>query len=215
VAGGFAPGSALILASKEAYTMHKQRFLTAAAILLLPLSAWNHAQGQQASNAGVAQSAAPATAPQDSLAAAARRTKDQKKAAPKPKRVFTNDNIPTSGGISVLSTAGDKAGASDNASSGTVANDEKSWRDKFAALRHKLEQDQAALDVMQRELGQLNVQFYPDPVKAMQQGYTRSDINDKNAQIEAKKKDIEADQQAISAAEDDLRKSGGEPGWAR
>jgi hypothetical protein len=197
--------------------MHKLRFLTATAILLLPLSAsaWGRAQAQQSSDAGAVQSVSPSTAPQDSLAAAARHTKDQKKIAPKPKKVFTNDNIPTSGGISVLSTPADKAGSSDATSATAPANDEKSWRDKFAALRHKLEQDQTALDVMQRELGQLDVQYYPDPVKAMQQGYTRSDINDKSAQIEAKKKDIEADQQAISTAEDDLRKAGGDPGWAR
>ena len=67
---------------------------------------------------------------------------------------------------------------------------------------------------MQRELGALNLQYYSDPVKAMQQQYTRSDINDKTAQIEAKKKAIEADQQAISDAEDDLRKAGGEPDCA-
>ena len=68
-----------------------------------------------------------------------------------------------------------------------AANDEKTWRDKFATLRHKLEQDQAELDVMQRELGVLNVQYYSDPVKAMQQQFTRSDINKKTADIDAKK----------------------------
>ncbi len=33
------------------------------------------------------------------------------------------------------------------------------------ACAHKLAQDQADLDVMQRELGVLNVQYYSDPVK--------------------------------------------------
>jgi hypothetical protein len=52
-------------------------------------------------------------------------------------------------------------------------------------------------------------------MKGMQQSLTRSEINDKTAKIEAKKKQIAADQQAIADAEDELRKSGGDPGWAR
>lgn len=223
--------------------MRKYLFFLATTMLMLPISAWTRqstAQGQQASDSAASKSETQATtqattpdskktdadqqspsssankAPQDPLAEAARRAREQKKEAPKPKKVFTNDDIPTSGGISTASKAGDKGAASDaSASDKSTADDEKTWRDKFAALRHKLEQDQAALSVMQRELGELNVQFYGDPAKAMQQQYTRSDINNKTAEIEAKKKDIEADQQAISDAEDALRKAGGEPGWAR
>ena len=68
---------------------------------------------------------------------------------------------------------------------------------------------------MQRELGVLNMQYYSDPNKAMQQQLSRDDINKKTSDIDAKKKDVEADQQAIDDAEDDLRKAGGDPGWAR
>jgi hypothetical protein len=64
-------------------------------------------------------------------------------------------------------------------------------------------------------LGVLDVQYYNDPVKSMQQGYSRSDINEKTDKIEAKKKAIEADEQAISDAEEELQRSGGDPGWAR
>jgi uncharacterized protein YoxC len=49
----------------------------------------------------------------------------------------------------------------------------------------------------------------------MQQGLTRSDINDKTAKIESLKKKIEDDKQTISDAEDQLRKAGGDVGWAR
>ncbi len=69
--------------------------------------------------------------------------------------------------------------------------------------------------MMQRELGVLDVQYYNNPVKAMQQDLTREDINKKTSDIEAKKQQIEADKQAISDAEDDLRKAGGDSGWAR
>jgi len=68
---------------------------------------------------------------------------------------------------------------------------------------------------MQRELGVLDVQYYNDPVKGMQQGYSRSDINEKTDKIESKKQAIAADQQAIADAEDELQKAGGDPGWAR
>jgi hypothetical protein len=166
----------------------------------------------------------------DPLAAAARKAREQKKdqAGAKPARVFNNDNIPTQGGVSAVgenpaagdAAGGDAAAAAGNgsapASSGTsAAAGEKAWRERFARLRKKMEQDQTDLELMQRELGVLDVQYYNDPVKAMQQGYSRSDINEKTDKIEAKKKVIEVDQQAISDAEDELQRAGGDPGWAR
>jgi hypothetical protein len=44
---------------------------------------------------------------------------------------------------------------------------------------------------------------------------TRGDINAKTAKIDAGKQAVEADKQAISDAEDELRKSGGDIGWSR
>ena len=164
----------------------------------------------------------------DPLAAAARKAREQRKdqGGAKPPRVFDNDNIPTQGGVS---SVGQNAAANNadgtNAATGngsapaagkpSAPAGESAWRERFAKLRKKLEQDQADLDVMQRELGVLDVQYYNDPVKGMQQGYSRDDINEKTDKIEAKKKVIEADQQAIADAELDLRKAGGDPGWAR
>ncbi|MGA8142557.1 MAG: hypothetical protein WB987_01575 [Candidatus Acidiferrales bacterium] len=183
------------------------------------------AQQSSASDASQATSqAAPQTPPaqQDSLADAARRAREQKKDTPKQGKVFTNDNIPTQGGISAVgaepaapaeNAEGNSTGATK--AGGSEASDEKKWRTRFAKLRQKLQQDQTELNVMQRELGVLDLQNYNDPVKGMQQELTRSDINDKTAKIAAKQKDIDADNQAISDAEDDLRKAGGDSGWAR
>lgn len=216
-----------------------------AAFLLIPASALAQRQNQdqqgqtsgqtsqQASSQTAAQSssqsAAPAqTAPVDPLVAAARKAREQKKDQPKPARVFDNDNIPTHGGVSAVGSTPEgessEGGAAaepggDQAAGKTAAppsgNDEKAWRERFARLRKKMEQDQADLEIMQRELGVLDVQYYNDPMKGMQQGYTRSDINEKTAKIDEKKKQIEADQQALSDAEDELRRSGGDIGWAR
>jgi len=200
-------------------------------------------QSQQAQQAAPSntQSAAPASSPaataqapssqstvvspprqEDSLAAAARKAREQKKdqAGAKPARVFSNDNIPTTGGISAVGENASAAGGADAAAGAQAAaapsgSGEAEWRGRFAKLRKKLEQDQTELDLMQRELGVLDVQYYSDPVKTLQQGYSRSDINEKTDKIEAKKKTIEADQQAIADAEDELQKAGGDPGWAR
>jgi hypothetical protein len=206
------------------------RFSAIAAVLCAPVVIMAQQQSTQSNQSAANQSksspsdATPSvtasSAPQDSLAEAARKAREQKKLAAKPGKVFTNDNIPTSGGISsasASSASSAKEAASDAtpASSSASANDEKSWRDKFAQLRQKLDRDKENLDVMQRELGELSVQYYSDPTKAMQQQLSRDDINKKTAAIDAKKKEVEADQQAIDDAEDDLRKAGGDPGWAR
>jgi hypothetical protein len=181
--------------------------------------AQSSAQSTAASGGAPATESAQTAPPQqDSMAAAARRAKQQKRDGSKPAKVFTNDNIPSAGRISSVSAAPAAEPAPSTEAPGPskrAGNDEKVWRDKFAALRHKLEQDQQELSVMERELGVLDVQYYNDPLKALQQQLTRSDINEKTAKVEAKKKEIEADQQAISDAENDLRKAGGEPGWAR
>ena len=165
----------------------------------------------------------------DPLVAAARKAREQKKdqAGAKPPRVFNNDNIPTQGGVSAVGqnpsaeaadgteAAAGAAAAPGSGPSVSSGSDEKGWRKRFDQLHKKLAQDQDELDIMQRELGVLDVQYYNDPVKSMQQGYSRSDINEKTDKIEAKKKTIEADQQAIADAEEELQRAGGDPGWAR
>jgi len=180
-------------------------------------------QAQSTTGQASSQTSQTPPAQEDPLVAAARRAREQKKDQTKPAKVITNDNIPTQGGISAVgaSPSATPENGADNAagtpvkSGASSPNDEKSWREKFANLRHKVDQDQAELDVMQRELGVLDVQYYNDPVKAMQQDLTRADINKKTADIEAKKQQLEADKQAISDAEDELRKAGGDAGWAR
>jgi hypothetical protein len=190
-------------------------------------------QAAPASSAPAGQATSQSTtvspAPQgDSLAAAARKAREQKKdqTGTKPPRVFNNDNIPTTGGVSAVGTD-PAAGTTDGADGATdsakasasgaapAPSGEKAWRERFDRLRKKLAQDEDDLSILQRELGVLDVQYYNDPVKGMQQGYSRSDINEKTDKIEAKKKTIEADNQAIADAEEELQRAGGDPGWAR
>ncbi|MGB8543447.1 MAG: hypothetical protein WCD49_17590 [Candidatus Acidiferrales bacterium] len=183
-----------------------------------PSSQQNPSQKSDVQAEPTAQSSDSTPAKPDPLVAAARRAREEKKDQAKSAKVFTNDNLPTTGGISAVGEASATAGtdkASGSGGSASLDSQEKMWREKFGTLRHKLEQDQQELDVMQRELGVLDVQYYNNPVKTLQQELTRSDINKKTSDIDAKKAQIEADTQAISDAEDDLRKSGGDPGWAR
>jgi hypothetical protein len=199
----------------------------AAVILAVPAGVWAQqadstkpadSKGQgQAANSSTTQSAAP---PQESLAEAARKAREAKKEAAKPAHVFDNDNLP-GGSISTVGKSAEPtdggAGATDATGDGkkSDANGEKAWRDKFAQLRAKLARDQEDLGVMQRELGVLNLQNYSDPTKGLQQELTRGDINKKTADIDLMQKQIQKDQQAIDDAVDDLRKAGGDSGWAR
>lgn len=203
--------------------MRKGIWLAAIAMLFaLP----QRAVAQQGSQSAPPQSAAKTqaqgpgqtAAKPDPLVEAARKNREAQKTAPKAATVFTNDNIPTTpGAVSVVGNESPAGG--ENATSGkasaTTSNGEAAWRKKFADARHKLQQDQQELSILQRESGQLQVQYYPDPTKALMQSVNRSDIAKKAQAIADKQKQIDADRQAISNLEDELRKAGGDPGWAR
>jgi predicted RNase H-like nuclease (RuvC/YqgF family) len=158
----------------------------------------------------------------DDVAAAARKSREQQKNAPAPKKVITNDDIPSP---KSAATAADSAvskpaeqGPAASADDKSADNDPKSeayWRKRFGALHDKLATSEKELDVMQRELDKDQVQYYNDPQKALMQQHDRSDINDKTSKIDAKKKEIEMLKQQLSDLEDDLRKAGGDSGWAR
>jgi chromosome segregation ATPase len=160
----------------------------------------------------------------DPVADAARKSREQQKTAPKPKHVFTNDDMPAAADKPAAATKPDGTPADANADQATAdkdkdgANDPKSeayWRKRFTEAHNKLATAEKELDVLQRELNKNQVQYYPDPQKALMQQYNRSDINSETAKIDAKQKEIDALKQHISDMEDELRKAGGDPGWAR
>jgi hypothetical protein len=186
----------------------------------------SRAQGNSATNSG---------SPSDSLGDAARKARAQKKEPSKPAKVFTNDDVgglrgtisvignqpvadaakagPTSTTDKPAEKAQDKKAPSDD-SKKQSAKDEPAWRAKFAAARKILAQDTKELDILQREYNLKLEQYSQDPNWAMHQQNSREDINKTQSDIEAKKQEIEKDKQALAELEDELRKSGGEPGWA-
>jgi hypothetical protein len=162
----------------------------------------------------------PNTPPQgtDPLAEAARKARADQQTAPKPKKVFTNEDFPATPAPAAtdaknLATPADAA--ADDASGENDPKSEAYWRKKFTKARASLARSEKELDVLQRDLNKNEVQYYPNPQEALMQQYTRQDINKDRAKLDAKKAEVEANKKAISDLEDDLRKAGGDPGWAR
>jgi len=190
--------------------MRKGIWLTAVAVFFsLPCAAAQ--QASQAQSTGQSQtggqaetqksgsaSAAPAKA--DPVVEAARKARQAKKVTPAPPVVFTNENMPTSAtAISVIGDAHASADSSANTrtlEAGDTKNEEKVWRQKFAAARSKLREDKDKLDVMKKY-------FNETDSLVMQQAML------------AQEKRISADQRAIDDLEEALRKAGGDAAWSR
>jgi hypothetical protein len=162
----------------------------------------------------------------DDVAAAARKARAKQKEEPKPGKVFTNDDFPSSTPAPAAPATTDAKGEGvPDAAKATGQGKEKNpeddpkseayWRKRFASVRNKLGKAEKELDVLQRELETDQVQYYSDPQKALMQQHDRSDINEKTAKVDAKKQEIAALKQQLSDMEDEVRKAGGDPGWAR
>jgi hypothetical protein len=186
-------------------------------------------------------SAEPTSSSQsDSLGDAARKARAQKKDPGKPAKVFTNEDVgslkgtisvignepaPGTGAFKTAEKNDDKKpanGADAKATNGADLKDAKKeqpkdepyWRAKFAAARKTLAEDTKELDILQREFNLKQEQYSQDPNWAMREQNSRADINKTQSEIETKKQDIEKDKQALSDLEDELRKAGGNAGWA-
>jgi len=170
----------------------------------------------------------------DPVADAARKAREEKKNAQKPKKVFTDDDVkpanPSGEKPSVQNadaTQGTKSeteGASTATAKGLQKgegeekenpNSEKAWRKRFAEQHGKIAKAEKELDVLQRELQKSQVQYYADPTKAMNEQNNRTEVNEKTAQIAAKKKELEQLRQQLDDMETELRRAGGDPGWAQ
>jgi hypothetical protein len=172
----------------------------------------------------------------DGVADAARKSRDDKKTAAKPKKVFTEDDItprpvtpspqvqqpatgtapntnPVTGEpVTTVPANGQEPDANNTA---PQESSEATWRKRFKAARSSLAEAQKQLDILQRDLNKNEVQYYPDPQKAMQEQYSREAIKERKAKIDAKEAEVARLKQALSDLQDSLRKSGGDIGWSR
>jgi hypothetical protein len=160
----------------------------------------------------------------DPVADAARRAREQQKNAPKPKKVYTDDDIkpatPSADAQAATAQAGQPGGAAQttpaNGQSAAGKDDaETAWKKRFQEQHNRIAAAEKELDILQRESEKAQVQYYNDPQKALTEQFTRKDINDKNAKIDQKKLEIANLKKQLGEMEDELRKSGGDPGWAR
>jgi hypothetical protein len=158
----------------------------------------------------------------DPVADAARKARESKKDTPKPKKVYTDDDLKkgTPDAASTSATGSGTATATTvqttgNATKGNDPNGEAAWRRRFKDQHDQIAKAEKELDILGRELEKAQLEYYPDPQKAMKEQNSRAEINDKTAKIDAKKKEIAQLKQALDDLEDQLRKAGGDPGWAR
>lgn len=164
----------------------------------------------------------------DPVADAARKAREDKKNAGKPKKVYTDDDVKPAAAAAATTAAaapGDASGAgatgaagpqkTDDAAAKEDPNGEKAWRKRFKEQRDKLAKAETELDILQREVQKAQIEYYPDPQKAMTEQNTRKEINDKQAKIAAKQQEIAQLKQGLEDLEEQLRKSHGDPGWAR
>jgi chromosome segregation ATPase len=161
----------------------------------------------------------------DPVADAARRAREEKKNAPKPKKVFTDDDVskrapePASaapaGSFGTTTSTGNQEQQPGADAAKEDPNGEKAWRKRFQAQHDKIAKAEKELDVLQREEEKAQVQYYTDPQKAMLQQNSRAEVNAIHAKIDTKKQEIAQLKQALDDMETDLRKAGGDPGWAR
>ena len=197
------------LDSRKAAAMRKTLWVAAVVLAFsIPLALTARAQPQQ----------------EESVAAAARKAREQKKLAPKAKRVFTNDTLPegpgaasTVGGQQAAAGEGGEAGTGGEKPAGEKKEDkaEEQWRARFAEARSKIAAAEKELEILKVELNRGQVQYYDDPNQALREQLERKDINDKRKAIEDKQKEVEKLRQALSNLEDELRRSGGSSSWAR
>jgi hypothetical protein len=188
-------------------------FVVTAAIFLCSSVSFG---GGQSSNSG-SQATSDAAKPTVQSSGSAADTATEK-AKTKPKKVWTNDEISNVGGDGAISVVGKAAGDSNRSSnnfqktapgSGARDNQAASYRDRLRQLNNELE----ATD---KKISQLR-NFKADNSSAsgginMNHGYSATPVEDQVKQLEEKKKQIQAQ---IDAVEDQARKNGIEPGQLR
>jgi hypothetical protein len=203
--------------------MTQPRF-SCALLAILSVAAMGHAQEQAAPKpASPKPAAAEQTIAPPSLGDLARKVRAERAKESKPARVFTNADLPTTGGISVVgSPAINVAGqpgmetmVGPGAGQGESEHGEAYYVRTMGKLEAKLNMHQRELAVLQQKLNLARPQFYTDPSKELMQQYSRSDINQLTAKIEAKQQQVADDERALADLRQQLGREGGDPGWLR
>jgi hypothetical protein len=167
-----------------------------------------------------------------SLADVARTEAARRKTVDAPAKVYTNDDLrsdftkpesapPAPAGAPAASAPAsersDPSAAAPPAAGGAAkgpAHDQAYWSGRMADARGKVERSQAFAQALQNRIDMLWTDFVNrgDPV---QQRAIEQERNKALAELERLKKEIDENQKALTALEDEARREGVPPGWLR
>ncbi|MFY9688824.1 MAG: hypothetical protein WAJ86_02735 [Candidatus Acidiferrales bacterium] len=178
------------------------------------------AQSSSASSASAPPVMQNASAPpQQSLGEAARQ--NAQKASPKPKHVYTNDDLSSMGGtISVVGDAssshsddgGDANSGAQGAGASSGSQDETYWRGRANAIKSEIADVDRQIEDKKAEIAKAGATSF-DPSAGLSQGVII--IHDRNAEL----KELEDRKQSLENQLDQLadegRKAGADSGWFR
>ncbi len=169
---------------------------------------------------------AAAQAPPESVAEAAQRARaqDRTRAA----RVYTEDDLPRLRllPISVIGTLAETGEALERPDFPPGPSEEQIWRARFAAAREELARAEKELAQWQRAFDgaslraavtmDWNFLSCPSQGSVFAPGYTgAAELSALCARINASRERFAAAREKLASLEEELRRSGGQPGWAR
>jgi hypothetical protein len=150
------------------------------------------------------------------VAEAARQERERRKTV-QTKTVITNADVVTSPAAASASATESKP----EQSAATVGpkdkkgRDEKYWRSAFEAARQELKRAQDKVQVAQLKVNDLNMMLLRQSDVYNRENRIGPDLADAKTQLAAAEQEVRQAQQKIADLEEELRRSGGLPGWAR
>lgn len=169
-----------------------------------------------------AHSQEPATVP--SLGEIARKlTVDRAREKQGPVITYTNDNLPSRESLGTVAVeledrTKQKAQAFGKNIPAAEEHGEKYFRSKVEKIRSQMELHERQLATVKQQLGLARMQYYPNPQKTLEQESTpafQTDLNELRARITGAEKALSDDRKAMDDLIQELRRSGGNPGWIR
>ncbi len=181
-------------------------------LISVGLILWAACAWPQAANSSNGQASDVISSQEPSLGDMARKARAERANQKPAARVFTNTNLPTEGGLSIV---GPPANTPASGAEGVTSPDAKWFTDQTAELQGRLNMHQRELSVLQQKLNLAQTLYYSDPQKQLDQQYSMADVKDLQHAIEEKKQQIEEDEKAIEELRVELQRRGGNPGWIR
>jgi hypothetical protein len=158
------------------------------------------------------------TSSEPSLADVARALQEQRaKENLKDVPLYTNDNLPKgTAGVGLIGSSNSSASASENEKAGSArAEQELAYlRYKLNLAQQQLQMHQREVAVLQQQLSQSSMQYYPNPNDTLFQEYSRRDINKLTDALHQKQRQVADDQKEIEDLQDQIQRTQGSLGSA-